>query len=109
MEPIQDDPPMDDATIVREELDSVAALHVVEALDRLVAERDERTAGEAAWRFVAREWRDKAQDKIAECEALVAERDRLRGVLNIIADGEWVEGNPLEVRDAARAALVKDR
>jgi hypothetical protein len=102
MEPIQDD-----IETVRNWLDlaewSDAAedftggvkAEALAALDRLVAERDAarfvngedipsvRTRSELyaalkAEEFKSREWKDKAQDKIAECEELVAERDLLR-------------------------------
>jgi transcription initiation factor IIF auxiliary subunit len=78
------------------------------ALDRLVAERDaliaERTwsKDEVEWaklrgelkaaQFNVREWKDKAQDKITECEGLVAERDRLHQfVRHLVDDGPSFE------------------
>jgi hypothetical protein len=131
MEPIQDDIETVRRALdqpVARALDG--NLDAVAALDRLVAERETLTFGvlalEAerdrlfqevkAWerkamegvaaltasKFSEREWRDKAQDKIAECDALEAREERYREAL------ERIENSVGErrMRDIARAALA---
>ena len=62
-----------------------------------------------ALKFNEREWRDKAQDKIAEVESLRAERERYREALNkafpiITYVAGWQDDAPQTLEEAGHAA-----